>query len=209
MEISYKPGKMNKIHISIDGEYKYTVDAEYWYSCPWHGINIIDDPQKQTEFFKDIGSRYAFISGLRLLSYGDNSRKALRRKLVTKGHVPEYTDIALDKLEEYGYINDKRFSRSLRDKLINSKHMGKYAIKQELLRRGVDRAIIDDVLEEVEFDSVESIITLLNTKYAKCLNDEKGRRKTVAGLQRLGYNWSDIKTALSRVGSEREEFSDD
>ncbi len=209
MEISYKPGKINKIHISVDGEYKYTVDAEYWYSCPWHSIKIIDDPQKQTEFLKDIGSRYAFISGLRFLSYGDNSRKALKRKLVTKGHIPEYADIALDKLEEYGYINDERFSRTLRDKLINSKHMGKYAIKQELLRRGVDKAIIDEVLEEVEFDSVESIITLLNSKYSKYLNDEKGRRKTVAGLQRLGYNWSDIKTALSRVGSEREEFSDD
>ncbi len=209
MEISYKPGKMNKIHISIDGEYKYTVDAEYWYSCPWHHINKIDDPQQQTEFLKDIGSRYAFISGLRILSYGDNSRKALKRKLVAKGHVSEYADIALDKLEEYGYINDVRFSRYLRDKLINSKHMGKYAIKQELLKKGVDGSIIDEVLEEVEVDSVESIITLLNTKYAKYLDDEKGRRKTVAGLQRLGYNWSDIKTALSRVDSEREEFSDD
>lgn len=209
MKISYKPGKMNKIHISIDGEYKFTVDAEYWYSCPWWRIKEIDDTQKQTEFLKDIGSRYAFISGLRLLSYGDNSKKTLRRKLVTKGHVPEYTDIALDKLEEYGYINDMRFSRSLRDRLINTKHMGKYAIKQELLKKGVDSSVIDEVLEEVEFDGVEAIMTLLNTKYARYLNDEKGRRKTIAGLQRLGYNWSDIKTALNRVSSEMEEFSDD
>lgn len=200
---------MNKIHVSVDGEYKFTVDAEYWYSCPWCRIKEIEDTEKQTEFLKDVGSRYAFISGLRILSYGDNSRKTLRAKLVTKGHLPEFVDIALDKLEEYGYINDMRFSKYLTDKLISSKHMSKKAIRQELLAKGVERSVADAVLEETEFDNIEAIVTLLNGKYRRYLGDEKGMKKTIAGLQRLGYSWSDIKSALGRVNVESEEFSDD
>ena len=33
-------------------------------------------------------------------------------------------------------------------------------------------------------------------KYARRLGDEKGRRQTVAALQRLGYRWDEIRSAL-------------
>ncbi len=209
MKIEAKAGRMNKVHISIDDEYKYTVDAEYWYSCPWCRVSEITDGEKQIEFLKDVGSRYAFISGLRALSYGDNSRKTLRTKLVTKGHVPEYVDIALDKLEEYGYINDTRFAKYLTERLISSKHMSKRGIKQELLAKGVDRETAENVLQEYEFDNVDAVCELLNTKYKRYAGDEKGIKKTVAALQRLGYNWSDIKSALQRTGFETEDFYND
>ena len=88
MKVEAKPGRLNKVHISVDGEYRFTVDSEYWYSSKWRSVTEIEDEKVQEEFLKDIGSRYAFISGLRILSYGDNSRKGLRIKLVTKGHLP-------------------------------------------------------------------------------------------------------------------------
>lgn len=209
MKISFSQGRQNKIHISVDDEYKFTVDAEYWYTCPWCRVKEITDSEECEKFSKEIGSRYAFISGLRLLSYSDNSRKELKLKLLNKGHKAEYVESALDNLEEYGYINDKRFAENKADYLIRRKHMSKNGIRTELLRRGVSRDTVNQVVEELELDPVDDIIMLLSTKYKRYLNDEKGRRKTVAGLQRLGYGWSDIKTALNRYSPDMEDDSFD
>ena len=85
MKISAAQGKQNKIHISIDGEYAFTVDAEYWYSCPYYGKEIIEEGE-QAAFSEAVGSRAAFIAGLRLLSYRDHSEKVLLLKLRQKGY---------------------------------------------------------------------------------------------------------------------------
>ena len=81
MKITVNKGKQNKIHVLCDGEYKFTVDAEYWYSCPYYGTENIDDDEELTAFYEAVGSRCAFIAGLRLLSYRDHSEKEMIGKL--------------------------------------------------------------------------------------------------------------------------------
>ena len=206
MKISFKQGNMNKIHISVDGEYKFTVDAEYWYTSPYCRIKEITDDEECENFLLDVGSRYAFISGLRALSYSAKSRKELRMKLIMKGHSAACAENALDKLEELGYINDYQYAQDTAKKLIQTKHMSKQGIKNELYKRGINKETADEVLSQLEIDPIEEIRVLLNGNYSRYLNDEKGRKKTVASLQRLGYSWSDIKTALEKVTQDSEDM---
>ncbi len=209
MKLSWSEGCSNKIHISVDGEYIFSVDAEYWYSSKWCRVKEIDDPEEEERFYNENGSRCAFISGLRILSYCDNSRKDLRRKLISKSHKAQYVDSALDSLEKYGYIDDRRFAASFAQRLIRTKHTSRNGIKFELVARGISREIADEILDEIEFNPADDIAELLNGKYKRYLNDEKGLKKTVAGLQRLGYNWSDINNALNNLSLKREDdFSD-
>lgn len=207
MKISAAQGKQNKIHISIDGEYAFTVDAEYWYSCPYYGKEIIEEGE-QAAFSEAVGSRAAFIAGLRLLSYRDHSEKVLLLKLRQKGYDVNYASNAVEKLKDYGYINDERVAEYYAKSLSERKGMSKNGIKNELRRKGISSELADNVVESLDFDPILRIIELLNTKYSKYLSDEKGVRKTVASLQRLGYRWSDIRTALRRVEVETEENED-
>lgn len=208
MKISVGKGKQNKIHISCDGEYMFTVDAEYWFSSPYHGREIIDDEEELTAFYEAVGSRCAFIAGLRLLSYRDHSSKELVAKLVQKGHKREYSVNAVEKLSEYGYVNDERYASYLASSLSERKGMNSNAIRSELLRKGISREISDNVVELLDIDPVLRIIELLNTKYSRKISDEKGIRRTVASLQRLGYKWSDINTAFRRLEIETEDTDD-
>ncbi|MBQ2904405.1 MAG: regulatory protein RecX [Clostridia bacterium] len=208
MIISVNTGKQNKIHILCDGEYSFTVDAEYWYSSPYCSLKEIVDDEELAAFYEAVGSRCAFLAGLRLLSYHDQSEREMFNKLVQKGHKREYAFVACEKLKEYGYINDQRYAENLAEKLIRTKGMSVKGIKYELLGKGISREIADNVAESLDFDPILRIIELLNTKYARYLSDEKGIRKTVASLQRLGYNWSDIKSALRSVETETEDFDD-
>lgn len=207
MKIKAENGKQNKIHISVDGEYKFTVDAEYWFSCPYYGKNEIDE-QEQAAFLEAVGSRFAFNSALRLLSYRDHSEKELLQKLRQKGHNKLYAENAVEKLKEYGYINDKRVAENYAKSLSERKGLSKNGIKNELKRKGISNEMADIVAESLDFDPILRIIELLNTKYSRYMNDEKGIRKTVASLQRLGYRWSDIKSAFRQLEVETEDNDD-
>lgn len=208
MKISTNIGKQNKIHILCDGEYAFTVDAEYWYSSPYYSVREITDEEELAAFNEAVGSRCAFLAGLRLLSYHDQSEREMINKLVQKGHKKEYSQSAAEMLKEYGYINDERYAEHLAEKLIRTKGMSVRGIKSELLSKGISREIADKIAEGLDFDPILRIIELLNTKYARSLSDDKGIRKTVASLQRLGYNWSDIRSALRSVETETEDFDD-
>lgn len=208
MKIFVNTGKQNKIHILLDGEYTFTVDAEYWYGSPYCSVKNNDDEEELAAFYEAVGSRAAFIAGLRILSYHDQSEKEMVIKLCQKGYKNEYAVNAVEKLCEYGYVNDERYAENLAEKLIRTKGMSIRGIKSELVRKGISREIADNVIESLDFDPILRIIELLNTKYSRYLNDEKGIKKTVAALQRLGYGWSDIKSALRCVEAETEDFID-
>lgn len=206
MKISYSKGKQNKIHVSVDGEYRFTVDAEYWFLTPYYRLDEIKDGEESEKFIAEVGSRCAFVSGLRLLSYADNSRRDLFLKLTRKGHSPEHVNSAIDKLEELGYVDDRRYAENTADRLLRTKHMSAKGIKSELFRKGIDAAVIDAVIEEAAIDPARELEALIEKKYARFLSDEKGMRKTVSALQRLGYSWSDIKAAIRKYTDGKEEF---
>ena len=207
MKISAEKGKQNKIHIICDGEYTFTVDAEYWFSSPYCSKNEIED-EEQAAFLDAVGSRCAFIAGLRLLSYRDHSEKELVLKLVQKGHKKIYAEKAVEKLKEYRYVDDERVAEIYAKDLIERKGMSVNGIVSELCRKGISREIAIITAEKLDNEPILRIIDLLNTKYSRYLNDEKGIRKTVAALQRLGYRWSDINSALRQHQIETEDYGD-
>lgn len=207
MKITAEKGKQNKIHIICDGEYTFTVDAEYWFSSPYCSKNEIND-EEQAVFFDAVGSRCAFIAGLRLLSYRDHSEKELILKLVQKGHKKIYAENAVEKLKEYRYIDDERVAEIYAKDLFERKGMSINCIVNELCRKGISREIAVNAAEKLDNEPILRIIDLLNTRYSRYLNDEKGVRKTVAALQRLGYRWSDINSALHQHQIETEDYGD-
>ena len=114
--------------------------------------------------------------------------------------------MAADRLEELGYIDDERYAQSLAESLLERKGMSARGVKSALIQKGISREIADKVCESLDFDPILRIIDLLNGKYSRSISDEKGIKRTVAALQRLGYRWSDINSALRRIEVETEDF---
>ncbi|MGN0546123.1 MAG: regulatory protein RecX, partial [Acutalibacteraceae bacterium] len=92
--------------------------------------------------------------------------------------------------------------------LIERKGLSLAGVRNELFRKGISKEIVNNVVESLDFDPILHIIDLLNTKYSRSLSDEKGIKRTVASLQRLGYRWSDISAALRRIETETEDIYD-
>ena len=127
----------------------------------------------------------------------DHSAKELLTKLRQKGF-SEGAEQAVEKLKEYGYVDDRRFAQSYANELQRVKKYGKRRIESELFKKGIDRETIFEVTEELEFDNSE-LVSIIERKYLRYLDSEKGVQKTVNALLRLGYSFGEIKEALNTV----------
>lgn len=205
MKLTYKKGKQDKIHISVDGEYSFTVDEAYFLSMGiWNGKEV--DSDELDEIRETVNVRRAYNYAVDLLSRRDHSVKELMTKLSQKGYI-QGTEEAISKLRDSGYVSDERFARLYVRELHTLKKYGKRRIEQELYRKGIDRDIIRVILDETDFDEGE-LVALIERKYARYLSDEKGIQKTVNSLLRMGYSYGEIRDALRTI-NENAELNDE
>lgn len=198
MKLTVKEGKAKKIHIYIDEEYRATVDSDYWYSEKFRNYKEINE-EELTELLNAVSFRRAYNKGLDFLSRRPYGIKELIKKLCEKGHEKEYAEKACDRLLELGLLNDEEYARILANDLLERKNYSIKRIKQELTFRGISRDITENTIDSLDNDPVPRIIILIKKKYINKINDEKGRKRTVDALLRLGYSYSDIKTALNSI----------
>ncbi|MBR5203253.1 MAG: RecX family transcriptional regulator [Clostridia bacterium] len=198
MKLTIKEGNAKKIHIYIDEEYRATVDSDYWYSEKFRNYKEINE-EELTELLNAVSFRRAYNKGLDFLSRRPFGTKELIKKLCEKGHEKECAEKACERLLELGLLDDEDYARILANDLLERKNYSVKRIKQELSFRGIDRDIIENTVDLLDNDPVPRIIILIKKKYINKINDEKGRRRTVDALMRLGYSYSDIKTALNTI----------
>lgn len=207
MKLTVKEGKAKKIHIYIDEEYRATVDSDYWYSEKYRNYKEINE-EELTELLNLVSFRRAYNKGLDFLSRRPYGTKELIKKLCEKGHEKEFAEKASERLLELGLLNDEEYARILANDLLERKNYSIKRIKQELAFRGIDRDIIENTIDLLDNGPVSRIIILIKKKYINKIGDEKGRKRTVDALLRLGYSYSDIKTALNSISDFEDEYYD-
>ncbi len=142
-------------------------------------------------------ARYsAFDKAVNYLTFKDRTKKEIVDKLTEKGYGREDIDEAIHRLCEYGYINDERYTFSYIKANIQKK--GKKLIRTELLNKGIDREVVSSCLEDTVVDEYETIDSILLKRYGDAdFTDEKVCRRVYGYLQRRGFNYSCISSAIS------------
>lgn len=199
IKLSIKNGRDNKIHIFLDENYSLTVDNEYWYTSKWCTKKEIDEEEAE-ELKEEIECRRAWNSAIDLLSIRSHSQKELILKLRRK-YSQNAAELAAQKAVELGLLDDEDFAQMYARELVERKKYGLSRVKNELRMKGISSDIAESVISSLDIDAKQSIINLVNRKYTRKLSDEKGRRNVIASLQRLGYSYSDIQSALREFDS--------
>lgn len=200
MKISHTKGRGKKIHLLLDDEYQITTDIDFW--AEHYFKDGTEITQEEWESLTDsIYFKKAVDKCYDLLSRRDHSVKELKTKLL-RTIDEKNADKAIEKMLEYGYLDDEKYARNLVKYLAQSRNMSKNHIKQEMFKRGIPNEIINLVMEDYEFDNVSSVVDLIMTKYRNKLNNEDGNKKVIASLMRKGFSYSDIKNAFYRIENE-------
>lgn len=124
------------------------------------------------------------------------SKRELTRRLVKKGNEEADAQAAADWLEDIGALDDAGYAAAL-VRHYGGKGYGPARVREELRRRGVDRELWDEALEEMP-EAAEILDALIRKKCRGELSDPKEKKRVSDGLLRRGFGWSDVKAAMGR-----------
>ncbi|MBF0384676.1 MAG: regulatory protein RecX [Candidatus Omnitrophica bacterium] len=140
-------------------------------------------------------------AALRSLKYRLRSEKELSDKLAQKGFSVEIIKLTLKRLKEIGLLDDRKFA----DAVISSRlkrPFGKNRIRLELVKKGVDKEIIDEEMEILSdgYDELSVVIELARKRALKYKDTEKDKiKQRIYGyLTRRGFS---TYTALKAINT--------
>ncbi|MBQ8807853.1 MAG: regulatory protein RecX [Clostridia bacterium] len=148
---------------------------------------------------------------LKLIEFRDRTEKEIRDKLLQKGYDTNETEDEIEFLKNYGYINDMRYAKHFTADAINIKKWGKIRIRAELLKRGIDREITDNTIEDAfEEADDERVFAQMQTRFKNSdFSNMKERTRIFNFFMRRGYTSEEIKGAMNKMCSFDDIISED
>lgn len=200
--------KKDRFNVFVDGKFLFGASAETILKYNL-GLGkkleqeIIDKVLKSEEISK------LFDASLRFLSYRPRSQKEIEGYLVKKIAQREnlkYQEAKesslpgqiISKLKKYDYINDLEFTKWWIESRNKSRPKGKIAIKAELFKKGIERSIIENALQNL-MDQSSLAQKALEKKIRswKNLDEIDFRKKAYSYLSFRGFDFDTIKEVVA------------
>lgn len=134
----------------------------------------------------------------RFLAFRPRSEREVEDYLVRKKSGVDERVKILKRLKQGNFLNDEEFAKWFVDQRARLKPEGRWALKQELGRKGVKREIVERVLQEVD-EVVEARKVVEKKKLAP--------GKMIALLARRGFSWETIRVVQQQwLGQEVDQW---
>lgn len=192
-DITRQKGNKNRVNVFIDGSFFCGLDE---LTAVKHRLKAGDEVDEDELAIIQADSEYAVAldKALGYLSLRARSEKEISDYLKGKGYLRETAAKVKDRLRELGYLDDAAYARKYVDE--NRTRFGAYRLKGELSKRGVSADVIEQVLENEDFD--EEATALARTLAKSC----RDKRKLKERLLRKGYGFDEISRAVGELEEE-------
>lgn len=195
-----KPQKNNKrVNIYLDEKFAFGLDLENYVKL---GLKVeqelteieVEEIVKKAEFHKTYDKLIRFAT-LRPRSEFEINNWFKRRKV----HESLQEDL-LKKLERLDLIDDEKFTEWWVKQRNDFRPRSKRQLVSELRQKGIDKEIINQVLQETDIDEEKIASDLLaKNKYKwEKLDKYTAKRKMSEYLARKGFNWDVIKKVTGK-----------
>jgi regulatory protein len=145
-------------------------------------------------------------AALRFLEARQRSAVEVRRRLLLHGYRAELVDSTIDRLVELDILDDAAFAQAWVESRDRARPRGQRALRSELRRKGIDRQVVDDVLEARELAEPAADAAAARRvleRHANALNrvtDPRARRqRAYALLARSGFDSDTAVEVISEL----------
>jgi regulatory protein len=146
----------------------------------------------------------------RFLEVRARSVAEVRRRLGQAGYRSDLVEGAIGRLTELGMLDDATFARAWIESRDRARPRGEIALRRELALKGVDRAVVDELLEErrdhgdavaggVDLAAAERLLARHERALARETDPRSRRRRAYALLARNGFDPSTSSAASAAL----------
>ena len=146
----------------------------------------------------------------RFLEARSRSVAEVRRRLGRAGYRSELVDGAIARLTELGMLDDAAFGRAWVESRDRARPRGEIALRRELAIKGVDRAIVAELLEErrnpdgvasdgigVDLEAARRLLARHDRSLARVVDPRQRRQRGYALLARNGFDPETCRAAAA------------
>lgn len=193
-DIKQQVGRKDRYSIFVDGKYLFSLsEGELLTSRVRIGMEFTSGELEELKQIAVLDK--AYMRCLDLIVRRLRSEGEVREYLKRKEYTPAVIDVIIVRLQQSGYIDDRRFAESWVSNRRLLRNISKRKLRLELKQKYVNEEIVNDVLAEdntVDIDVIREVVSKKRqqSKYQDDL-------KLMQYLARQGFNYDDIKRAMT------------
>lgn len=158
--------------------------------------------KEETSSSREVENKKARAKAMRLLEHMDRTERGLYEKMKAAEFSEYAIADAMAYVKSFGYINDQRYAEAYLRTRVESK--SRQQLTMELLRKGVEKHVVDLAWEEVieleEPDERTIIRNMVLKKYEEGTTlDQKSMRRLYGQLMRKGFRGGDVSAVLNEL----------
>ena len=198
-EISVQKKNKNRSNIYLDNEFYCGLEnitvVQFRLTV---GAEISKDTLENAQFESE--KEQALTKSIAYISRAQKSKRQIKDYLTNKGYLEKIVNFCVDKLIEYGYIDDLEYCKSFIRAHKNSK--GKKAIERDLKLKGIDFNLVEKALDEELTSQNDAVITIAE-RYMR--NKEKTKEnfaKLYRHILSKGFDYEQASLAVAHFKGE-------
>ncbi len=195
-----------RISIFIDGEFAFALpDIIVVGRGLKRGVELT--LEQVTELSGIADGEKATVAALNFVSYRPRSEREVRDRLRQRAFEPASIDYAMEKMRGWRYLDDTKFAEFWVESRAEHSPRGKRALQSELRAKGVERDVVERVLEEVDLDEGNAALDIARKRLRSLASydEETQRRRLSAFLARRGYGWDVVKPVIAELFEGRDD----
>ncbi len=185
----------NRCNVFVDGEFSFAAPIEIVLS---ERLKVNDDVDKNriTEIVERKDKSDALTKAVGYISKAIKTKKQVKDYLVKKGYTLDVAFYVIDKLKEYGYIDDVEYSKRYIES--TKKTQGKRLLQYKLMCKGVKKEDIESACDGNDEGFKDDAFNLAK-KYMRNKEETKENlSKTYRYLIGRGFSYEEAEYALSQ-----------
>jgi len=199
-----------RVSVSIDGKFAFALPAIV---VVQRGLTrgIVLDEAAVHELVELAESEKAVEAALTFVAYRPRSEREVRDRLRRREFRPDAIDYAIEKMRGWNYLDDRAFAEFWVENRTEHSPRGRRALQSELQAKGIDRAVVGDVLEATDLHEADSALELARKRLRSLSNLDEATQKRRLGafLGRRGYGWDVIKPVFAELFSGSDDVDED
>ncbi|HCW52970.1 MAG TPA: recombination regulator RecX [Clostridium sp.] len=207
-KIEVQKRNKDRVNIYLDNEYAFSISMELVYKEGLKSKMEID-----VDRLRDIADKEGYLkcknTALRIVERSFKTEKEMRDKLKEKEYKDDQIEKTIEFLKEYKFINDEAYVNAYVNDKLSSR--GRQKIKYDLIRKGIERNLIEEKLSDIDSDDEKNTaLNLAKKKYNSIKKSESDLYKINGKLYRFlmskGYNYELIKDVVKSVTNITDEY---
>lgn len=192
----------DKVNLYIDGEFRCSLTAESAVRARLKAGQELSE-ERLEEILLTSEAELAFKKALDYIARAMKTKKQVLDYLCGKGFDMCAAKRAVEKLEEYKYVDDRAFAMQYAE--FNAKQKGARRIRAELIEKRIEESCVSLAVEKLSREQSEQAASDLAEKFMRGkTNDFKTLNKLSRFLASRGFDFDTIKSVVD--GRKRDDW---